>query len=549
MILLTSFTSSLTLYTGVPLDNTYENTYTTTSLLSGFTHDTIGVDYYRIRPDKNTVKVKHNGNMNVTGIGGTTLNLYNCNYMSFINSQHEGKRFYCFITDVRYVSDVAAEIDFEVDVMMTWLKHGTGTTGAEFDTCFIEREHTDSDEVGEHILPEPIEIQEYYYQEVDTVIQNIKDKCIIVCAVAGEYVNNEWKSFYTFNLETINGFMVNNGLIYYLFDRNGNGISNNPFQTFGKFMLSLYDESKQSWLKQIYYAVRLRDGDSETPVDFTSVPTPQKFEEMWGGLQQNFTPKNNKLRTYPFVSCIINNMTGNEVEYIIELGEPNSSMFGDGFELNFKATSEIYTPSFSIYPHKYGKGKHNNIVIKTKFPVMSSAEDQFQTYKARLLTETATNIFSNTITGSAQTALIGGGFEYAAVGAGTSLINTFIQSQSKYNLGKLLGSAPNGNNSSYSQLATNTLMPKAYLKTVRIQQAKSIDDFFTKFGYTVNRLDKPSMTYGSDATRTLKWKYIKTIGCALNGECPSSAQSKICEIMDNGITFWSDANVGDYTFD
>lgn len=549
MILLTSFASSLTLYTGVPLDNTYENTYTTTSLLSGFTHDTIGVDYYRIRPDKNTVKVKHNGNMKVTGIGGVTLNLYNCNYMSFINSQHEGKRFYCFITDVRYISDVAAEIDFEVDVMMTWLKHGTGTTGAEFDTCFIEREHTDSDEVGEHILPEPIEIQEYYYQEVDTVIQNIKDKCIIVCAVAGEYVNNEWKSFYTFNLETINGFMVNNGLIYYLFDRNGNGISNNPFQTFGKFMFSLYDESKQSWLKQIYYAVRLRSGDSETPVDFTSVPTPQKFEEMWGGLQQNFTPKNNKLRTYPFVSCIINNMTGNEVEYIIELGEPNSSMFGDGFELNFKATSEIYTPSFSIYPHKYGKGKHNNIVIKTKFPVMSSAEDQFQTYKARLLTETATNIFSNTITGSAQTALIGGGFEYAAVGAGTSLINTFIQSQSKYNLGKLLGSAPNGNNSSYSQLATNTLIPKAYLKTVRIQQAKSIDDFFTKFGYTVNRLDKPSMTYSSDATRTLKWKYIKTIGCALNGECPSSAQSKICQIMDNGITFWNDANVGDYTFD
>lgn len=549
MILLTSFASSLTLYTGVPLDNTYENTYTTTSLLSGFTHDTIGVDYYRIRPDKNTVKVKHNGNMNVTGIGGVTLNLYNCNYMTFINSQHEGKRFYCFITDIRYISDVAAEIDFEVDVMMTWLKHGTGTTGAEFDTCFIEREHTDSDEVGEHILPEPIEIQEYYYQEVDTVIQNIKDKCIIVCAVAGEYVNDEWKSFYTFNLETINGFMVNNGLIYYLFDRNGNGISNNPFQTFGKFMLSLYDESKQSWLKQIYYAVRLRNGDSETPVDFTSVPTPQKFEEMWGGLQQDFTPKNNKLRTYPFVSCIINNMTGNEVEYIIELGEPNSSMIGDGFELNFKATSEIYTPSFSIYPHKYGKGKHNNIVIKTKFPVMSSAEDQFQTYKARLLTETATNIFSNTITGSAQTALIGGGFEYAAVGAGTSLINTFIQSQSKYNLGKLLGSAPNGNNSSYSQLATNTLMPKAYLKTVRIQQAKSIDDFFTKFGYTVNRLDKPSMTYSSSAKRTLKWKYIKTIGCALNGECPSSAQSKICEIMDNGITFWNDAKVGDYTFD
>lgn len=545
MILLTSFASSLTLYTGVPLDNTYENTYTTTSLLSGFTHDTIGVDYYRIRPDKNTVKVKHNGNMNVTGIGGVTLNLYNCNYMSFINSQHEGKRFYCFITDIRYISDVAAEIDFEVDVMMTWLKHGTGTTGAEFDTCFIEREHTDSDEVGEHILPEPIEIQEYYYQEVDTVIQNIKDKCIIVCAVAGEYVNNEWKSLYTFNLETINGFMVNNGLIYYLFDRNGNGISNNPFQTFGKFMFSLYDESKQSWLKQIYYAVRLRSGDSETPVDFTSVPTPQKFEEMWGGLQQNFTPKNNKLRTYPFVSCIINNMTGNEVEYIIELGEPNSSMFGDGFELNFKATSEIYTPSFSIYPHKYGKGKHNNIVIKTKFPVMSSAEDQFQTYKARLLTETATNIFSNTITSGAQTALIGNGFEYAAVGAGTSLINTFIQSQSKYNLGKLLGSAPNGNNSSYSQLATNTLIPKAYLKTVRIQQAKSIDDFFTKFGYTVNRLGKPSFDV---ANMRLDWKYIKTIGCALNGECPSSAQSKICQIMDNGITFWKKAQIGAYTF-
>lgn len=525
MILLTSFASSLTLYTGVPLDNTYENTYTTTSLLSGFTHDTIGVDYYRIRPDKNTVKVKHNGNMNVSGIGGVTLNLYNCNYMSFINSQHEGKRFYCFITDIRYISDVAAEIDFEVDVMMTWLKHGTGTTGAEFDTCFIEREHVLDDTIGKHIIDEGLEFGDYVQH-----LNDYQQEMLLCCAINGIYKQNVmqmwgWEDLYA-KFYNYNGFKIVSGVWYLWFNSNGTKVEpisgdSNPFNTVNELVEKLVDWGRSNWLSSIKYVPY---GD-----DTIIVNRPDKLD--------GYKPNNNKMFTYPYVGCLVSNFDGINSIYPFEFSDYAT-------QIHFEIVQDIMFGCSTLFPSNYNKGTNLNSMAKNNYPILSSASTEYNAVLAAQKARLGSDI-GNALVSTAQSTLIGGGFEYGAVGGAASLLSTAFNRMSERSIAKLKPNTPNGSIQNLNVLNHSLYKFGIYDFTIKKEYAKSIDDFFTKFGYKVNRLGKPSFDV---ANMRLDWKYIKTIGCALNGECPSSAQSKICQIMDNGITFWKKAQIGAYTF-
>ena len=74
------------------------------------------------------------------------------------------------------------------------------------------------------------------------------------------------------------------------------------------------------------------------------------------------------------------------------------------------------------------------------------------------------------------------------------------------------------------------------------QNARIIDDFFTKYGYACHRVKKPNMNSRP------RWNYVKTKGCIAIGSAPSDEIKKICSIYDKGITFWKNASdVGDYS--
>lgn len=80
---------------------------------------------------------------------------YDCNYLMFQNSGFGSKWFYAFITSVEYVNNAVTEISFEIDVMQTWFfNYSVGE-------CFIEREHSASDEIGENLVPETVNVGEY----------------------------------------------------------------------------------------------------------------------------------------------------------------------------------------------------------------------------------------------------------------------------------------------------------------------------------------------------------------------------------------------------
>ena len=74
--------------------------------------------------------------------------------------------------------------------------------------------------------------------------------------------------------------------------------------------------------------------------------------------------------------------------------------------------------------------------------------------------------------------------------------------------------------------------------------ARVIDDYFSMFGYSTNRLKKPNRNGRPH------WNYVKTIGCNVHGSIPADDLRRICENYDRGITFWKNASeVGNYGLD
>ena len=71
-----------------------------------------------------------------------------------------------------------------------------------------------------------------------------------------------------------------------------------------------------------------------------------------------------------------------------------------------------------------------------------------------------------------------------------------------------------------------------------------IDDYFTMYGYATNRCKIPNYSARPH------WNYLKTRNVNLTGSVPANAMKHLCQIYDNGITFWKNpSEVGDYNLD
>lgn len=142
-------TTNIKLLKDVPLDTTYDHTIYFASKTAQYNYF-VGLQKYNLT-NYTYQRVKKG----VARVGIKADNLYDCNYMMFQNTAYGTKWFYAFITAVEFVNNECAEIYFELDVMQTWF------FDCEPDYCFIEREHTETDGIGEHIEPETVATGEY----------------------------------------------------------------------------------------------------------------------------------------------------------------------------------------------------------------------------------------------------------------------------------------------------------------------------------------------------------------------------------------------------
>lgn len=108
--------------------------------------------------------------------------LYRYNYMRYKNASHTNKWIYCFILSVDYINENTTQINYEVDLIQTYM----------FDIVirdsFVDRQHSLTDEIGDNLIEENLKIGDNYIVEGhDTLVDLTPDRILFVIAKQIEY--------------------------------------------------------------------------------------------------------------------------------------------------------------------------------------------------------------------------------------------------------------------------------------------------------------------------------------------------------------------------
>lgn len=523
-------------------------------------------------------------------------NLYDCNYIMFQNTSFGNKWFYAYITAVNYINNETSEITYIIDPLQTWLFN------FKFEDCFIEREHTSSDRIGEHLVPEGLETGEYvctglvYRKGWDEQVINI----ITTFGVENDFTPN----FKTSECGMYSGIF--SGLTIYSFNLN-NSISMNYC---AKFLKDITDAGRSDGIVGLFMCPKFMvtekvDGHDKLAINSKPNSYMVTINKPYSNID-GYVPKNNKLFTSPYIGLVVTNGEGDAHTYSYEY-------FGqDGFSEDCNFT-EYYSynpsPEATTAPFRYkrnfyvgGKDGYNweERLNMSGFPFCAYAVDAYRAWlaqkKATLPYETAqmalgaitTMLGANAIGGglSNAPAFSGSGgsassftglvpqFQYnnvagwgnvgGMVGAGAGVapvaamacalgairvagsVGNFVLDQLKQkSLASIQPPKMNGSISG-SGLSTACGVKRFtyYQMSIRAEFAKQIDNFFSVFGYKTNRLGKPN-PYARP-----HWNYIKTTNCVIKSSMPADDAEAICALFNRGITLWrKGSEVGNYSLD
>lgn len=254
-----------------PLDRTYDHTIYFESedeQIAYFKNTLQGITFTKQSYQRYAEGVLH--------IQAKAEDLYDCNYLMFQNSAFGTKYFYAFITSIEYVNNVSSKVAYVIDVMQTWFFN------YDLQHCFVEREHSVTDIIGENLVPENVDLGEYVSKYAGTFNELVEHSIVIAAthAVEDGKINLKPGKIYS---------LVYSGLFYNVFPATNAGVeAANAFITLDSFLPG------GSGIVSIFMMPTAMISDNSFPkvIDKT-IP---KHYDSWDG----FTPKNKKLYTYPY---------------------------------------------------------------------------------------------------------------------------------------------------------------------------------------------------------------------------------------------------------
>lgn len=637
---------------GIELDRDLENTYRFASLSAqqNFFSSPKRVKFQLenlqyLRTGENSIKLEKD-----------TASLYDCNYLMFQNTGYmdasgRTRWFYAFIDRVDYVNEATSEIFYTIDPMQTWL------FDFKFADCMVEREHVRDDRIGKNVISEPVECGEYMQEVSEYVVspnsfeykgglittKPINQGLVARNTIAIQYTGQQ----HTLTIDRPEPYAgVSRGnkalqtgtvgqyptdLSWYAdfslvtnVEATGKYHSNNTVT--GCPDLSNYSlQNLLTWITGDFidnmdakdiYAVFIY------PAYFSSVETGAVFDTYGSGSKEKvmqfdmsssagfkktdgtfFTPRNNKLYTFPYTRLTVSSHYGNVAHYKFEL-------FKNGFKPKFKLISILTaTPQAALIPVSY-IGKIDSIDDMVTLPYVIEIPvkgDAFKTYiaenKGNIIASLSNTVLSAAIPAmsiSSNVAMSSGGDVTQArtirslspktgrlrnsLQDTTRTVNAPSRQESESSTVSFGGGGKYGGlismvgdlvdkahlpNPVYGNMTTTDILATAKLNTISLYRegisgdiAKTIDDFFTMFGYAVKEVKQPGV-YNRHY-----WQYIKTCGCVLHNSDSYSDYVNLTtgvnystgmnaadmdtleKIFNRGITFWDqDVQIGDYTLD
>lgn len=454
--------------------------------------------------------------------------LYNAGYMRFKNTSFEDKWFYAFVTKVNYINNITTEVEFELDVVMTWM----GVFSLK--QCFIERQHSETDAIGDNLTVENLDFGDYV--NAGTSITGFFDDhddyvTIIVTTLqhTGEPIDPDTEQYYTYE-----GVLA--GAKPQIFMTNTQA----GLDAIADFINKVTTDGSQDAVVGMYMVPSQFVTNVHTPL---ICPTINKPYSTING----YTPKNNKLFIYPYNVLEVSNMEGGYNDYRYEF-------FSTPGVVNFEILYNFLPPVQAVlYPKNY-KGitaNYDESTVMSSFPSASFAVDSYKAYIAQVCSNNLVKTFTGGVSKGITGAALGGatGITLGLAGVATGLMQTaatpFIERVSNKMFGRSATAdhpvLEKGNATVNAFYANNVKDFRFNRKQITAEYAKKIDDYFTMFGYAIHEVKTPNMNARPNYT------YVKTIGCIVEGNLPTDDAKQIENIFDNGIRFWKNHNnIGNY---
>jgi len=545
---------TITFYNGVPFNPNYKHSLYFSSVSNQKTYfDTKKV--FELN-SQNYVK-SENGKIRVqafvkNGQGGILWqDVDSISYMSWKNTTDEtlfenSITFYAFVTNVDMISINVVEISYKIDVIQTYLISGKADLGQ----CLVERMTPTHDNVGDHVEPEPVSFSNYVYQNGET-----QDKW------STNYENFRPVVFSSLHLKTIKTTGSQHMQEFVIWGKHAGALQGavvNVFEdmdSFTEFFGSFQDEGENEDYLRIMnsivaiiavppeFAVPANDF-GEYPVDIigninisdnieftTHISGALGTETRIGNIDNGYPPKYKKLYTYPFNCISIRNANGAELELKYEYFN-SSSAVATKFNLRYVVSMQ---PDFSIlvFPMNYG-GKYKDYehgINVGQVPIVPHMTDAYKQWLGQ--SRLGTNL-------SAITSVIGGALSgnILAMASGFGGV-AGLQDQSAN--AKMAKDSYSGGNT-LPVVLDGGLTIQCYQKCVNAADARRIDEFFSRFGYAINKVIKPSIDIPTGRTH----RYVKTNEAMVYGACPAEYCREIENAFNSGITFWDKDHIGVY---
>lgn len=489
--------------------------------------------------------------------------LLQCNYIAFQNTNYCNKWYFAFIDRVQYINDGVARIHYNVDIFATWWSYWSPKA------CFVNREHVNDDTVGLHTLPESLELGETIIQSGPAYSPGpVIEDTTAIHYLAGAYIVIAMASWIP-NMAIPGGTRLYNGIYsglkYYVFN------SGDDADNFIKDMASEFDSDPIHSMFLVPESMcPLDDNDwitmhSGESGEYTFAYYPFSASAVQMGsevdiakpdhLDTNYIPVNKKLLTFPYCYLLISNNAGMVKEYRYEFF--NSSAFA-----TFKLYGSLIDGcAIRLYPTGYNM-KHPTVTMTAsnnyeaidapKLPSCAWTNDPYTNW----LTQQSVNMPLNTIKNVGS---IVGGITVAAATGGTAALmggglalsgvtGIFDQMKQKYEHSLAPETAKGGANQGNLIFGLNDTFTINRV-SIREEYARSVDNYFSKFGYQINRTKLPNQTgrttynYVQIGTAEIL-AYQKTDVLSV----PAQDLVNINKLYQRGITLWhSHTTLGDYT--
>ena len=521
-----------------PLDQSYENTIY-------FETVTDQTNYFKsLKHREYSQYTYQRATRGVIKVQSPVADLYSCNYMMFQNELFSKKWFYAFITNVEYISNDVTRVEYAIDYMQTYF------FDYELKECFVEREHSATDNIGDNTIPENLETGTYI-----TTNQNNYSVCQrpLLVVLSAEQVNDENNQPIFAEPQTVLGYPLT---CYWV----GCGSLTAPTSLQQqidvlKRVLDVVGKAGKidAIIGTFVYDVSLGAGTSTQVIGYTGASRTLPI-----------APKNNKLYTYPYC-CNVLVADGQSVELRYELFNNHTPTFAirSTFGANYKALCN---------PTNY-EGMQTDLLHSVSIgnmPVLPFIRDYFQNWWAQ---NGASTIYG---TIPAVGKILSGGVDLMRagsnwkVGAGVTSHTVAQQylgkadQQTESGWGKI-GEGVYEIGATLVKVYEQSIIPDSlvgtvnasdvtyfsglkgfynYCRTIRPEYIKIIDEYFDRFGYATHVNKIPNRNVRPH------WTYTKTRGCNIVGGAPASALSVISSIYNKGITFWRNGNeIGNYELD